>query len=175
MRMTTADIARFWVKVDRSGGPRACWPWRAGRNKRGNGNFSITDHTYKYGHRALLAHRVALFLSTGKMPPTKEGMHECDYPPCCNPKHLRWGTRKQNMADAKRRGLIASGDRHGTRTHPESRPRGETHSNAKLSTKQVALIRKLYRPGSARRLGKRFKVHPGSIWMIAKYLRRRLG
>jgi hypothetical protein len=31
-------------------------------------------------------------------------LHSCDNPPCCNPKHLRWGTQQENVQDIFKRG-----------------------------------------------------------------------
>lgn len=41
--------------------------------------------------------------------------------------NLRWATPTENMADQIRHGRTAHGERNGTYTHPESRPRGERH------------------------------------------------
>jgi hypothetical protein len=50
--------ARFWSKVDRSGGPDACWPWTAGMFSTGYGAFKVDGRTLK-------ASRMAYELSHG--------------------------------------------------------------------------------------------------------------
>ncbi len=116
-------VERFWSKVDRSGGPDACWPWTAHRGSDGYGKTWT-------GHCKIMAHRFALELTDG--PATFEGaeaMHACDNRPCCNPAHLRWGTRRENAADMVAKGRQAHGDRHVSRTKPERLARGERHGS----------------------------------------------
>lgn len=80
--------ARFWVKVDRSGGPEACWPWLAG-----------TDGDYGqiglHG-RMTPAHRIAYMLAHGAIPNGMLVDHICLNKLCINASHLRLATRKQN-------------------------------------------------------------------------------
>lgn len=90
--LTTEE--RFWAKVDRSGGPEACWPWTAGvMKKTGYGVF----HPAKTW--TVLAHRFGLQLSGAEIPVGYHVDHTChndtDCPPgpcehriCCNPAHL---------------------------------------------------------------------------------------
>ena len=40
-------------------------------------------------------------------------MHDCDNPPCVRDDHLKAGTQKQNIQDAKKRGRLAVGAAHG--------------------------------------------------------------
>lgn len=55
---------RFWLKVDRSGGPDACHPWMGSRTRDGYGQSRVgAVVTYR-------AHRVAYFLATGDDPAT---------------------------------------------------------------------------------------------------------
>lgn len=163
-------IARFWSKVDMSGGPAACWPWMAGLGRHGYGKF------WNEG-RTIAAHRVALTISAGAIPYGAWVLHSCDVPGCCNPMHLRPGSHAENMADMKARGRAASGERHGSRLHPdrvprgdrsgarlhpETRPRGDMHpwrrnpdlaprgtrnGRARLTEDQVLEIRRLYDRG----------------------------
>lgn len=97
---------RFWPKVDKRGGDDACWPWLGGRFESGYGQFSQRP-------RNLRAHRVAYELTHGQIPDNLMVLHECDNPPCCNPKHLFLGTNDDNMADRQRKG----------RTSKQGRPR----------------------------------------------------
>jgi hypothetical protein len=83
--------SRFWSKVDRSGGPNACWPWLAGINEKGYGRFRMDGKLHR-------ANRVAFFLTHGHWPQTAR--HTCDNPPCCNPAHIIDGTVQNNNHDA---------------------------------------------------------------------------
>lgn len=150
MKRTTAED--FWNKIDQSAGPDGCWPWL--RSLSGDG----------YGHCGFLgeqlAHRVAYRLVRGKIPDEKCVLHTCDHRPCCNPKHLFLGTRLENNKDRDNKGRTARGDQHGSRTHPECRPRGEKHACAKITDAQVGEMKALYASGnwSYRSLGRRFGV-----------------
>jgi hypothetical protein len=146
---------RFESKVDRSGGPDACHPWTAGRTC-GYGKFDVRGKT-------LRANRIALELKLGRpIAPGMEALHTCDHRECCNPAHLYEGTHQQNMDDKTARGRCATGDRHGSRTHPNALPRGsdhhwnlrpelrvvgERHGSAKLTENQVRQIRQLDEDG----------------------------
>jgi hypothetical protein len=76
---------RFWAKVDKSGGPSACWLWTASTNK-GYGQLEIDG-------RPEGAHRIAYKLSIGPIPNGLSVCHSCDNPPCCNPSHLFLGSK----------------------------------------------------------------------------------
>lgn len=119
--LTPQDVDRFWSKVDRSGGPDACWPWTGARSKHGYGIFDA-------GGKTLRAHRVALTLENGPIPDGMLACHRCDNPPCCNPYRCLFpGTHADNMSDRSGRGRTASGDRNGARRHPERRATGDRH------------------------------------------------
>lgn len=42
---------RFWRKVDKSGGPDACWPWLASTHPGGYGQFYDARNKPIYAHR----------------------------------------------------------------------------------------------------------------------------
>lgn len=86
-------------------------------------------------------------------------LHSCDNKLCNNPAHLRLGTRAENSADAVKRNRLAKGDRSGSRTHPESRPRGENHPHAKVTAEIVVEIFRLRHEGvTEKQLGETFGV-----------------
>lgn len=93
----------FWPKVDRSGGPDACWPYHR-TDPRGYGRF------LKAGPYAF-AHRTAWLLTKGEISGELEICHTCDNRACCNPSHMYLGTHDQNMADQKARGRTTAGER----------------------------------------------------------------
>lgn len=98
---------RFWSKVDRSGGPDACWPWTAGRRS-GYGSFMVSRRPFI----RTTAHRVAVLLTNGPVDKDLLVCHRCDNPPCCNPAHLFVGTHTDNMRDAAQKDRLPSGSSH---------------------------------------------------------------
>jgi hypothetical protein len=60
-----------------------------------------------YRGRAWRAHLLMYKLTQGDVPPGMVVMHICDNPPCCNPDHLRLGTKADNNRDmfAKKRNV----------------------------------------------------------------------
>lgn len=98
----STTVARFWAKVDCSGGLDACWPWTArSRTPKGYGYFSA-------GGRMLPASRWVLEQTLGRELVAGEfACHRCDTPLCCNPDHLFLGSNADNMADASRKGRLS--------------------------------------------------------------------
>lgn len=126
-------IARFWSKVDVRG-RNECWPWTGGLSN-GYGLFSLSTGKKRRGFGA---NRIALFLKTGKDPESLYALHKCNFPACCNGRHLYAGTPKQNTLDC-----IKSG--RNLWPFQEFPPKGEIHPRAKLTDKQVIDIRKRFR------------------------------
>ena len=147
---------RFWQKVDRSGGPDACWPWQAAILNTGYGGI-------KYQGRMTKAHRVAYELTYGPLGDNL-ALHHCDNPPCCNPAHLFPGTHADNAADRNQKGRQSRGDRvvYGRRR------RGSQHPDAILDEARVAAIRAARLEGMGySALAYRFRVSKSVIARIA--------
>jgi hypothetical protein len=125
-----------------------CWIWTG----------AIAEHGYgRYGKGDKYAHRLSYEFFVGPVPPELFVCHRCDIPCCVNPSHLFLGTIQDNTADMYAKGR----DRH---------PRGERHSNAKLTTEQVIAIRAEYRAwdrsASTTALGLKYGVDRKSIHAI---------
>jgi len=146
--------ARFWSKVDKSGGANACWPWTASLRSDGYGQMHVPGKNG--GARA--SHRWAWELTNG--PPGRDVFvcHHCDNPKCCNPEHLYLGDDKSNSADKVARG------RH---------VRGERVHSAKLSDADCARIRELLAAGQSQSaIAREFAVTQGTISRVATGARR---
>lgn len=116
---------RFWPKVDKSGGPDACWPWNAGLSPEGYGVF-----TWVKG-KSGPAHRFAWMLAHGV--PFPDGLvtdHLCRNRACVNPSHIEAVTQHVNL---HRSPLTCAG-----KTHC---PQGHAYDEANT-----------YRPPSGRRM-----------------------
>ncbi len=80
-RKNTAED--FWVRLDRSGGPEVCWPWKGKRQFQLS--FNIRPFT-----------AWAWILTHGSLPTNKKVLHKLECPNvdnrCGNPAHLMLGT-----------------------------------------------------------------------------------
>lgn len=85
----TESADRFWAKVDRSGGPDACWPWLGARSNGGHGMFRLDGKTVP-------AHRVAVMLDGREIPPGHVPDHLCRQRHCNNPRHLEVVSHREN-------------------------------------------------------------------------------
>lgn len=139
--LTPKEINRFWSKVHR-GADNECWPWLDSPVIGGYGRLKVRGQSVR-------SNRLAYFIQHGIDPLELPVLHSCDNPPCCNGKHLRADTYQSNTRESvtKGRANTARGERHGSRTQPESRTRGERSGNAKLTADTVLEIRRLYANG----------------------------
>lgn len=98
---SATGVKTFWEKVVKTDG---CWVWNGHRNHKGYGLISVqVGRGAKTRRRVfLLAHRVAMFLSSGY---DADGLvlHKCDTKPCVRPDHLYVGTNADNMRDCSLR------------------------------------------------------------------------
>lgn len=70
-----------------------CWIWQLScRQADGYGQMRV-------GSKSFPTHRLAFQAFNGPIPPGMWVLHSCDNPPCCNPAHLRLGTRADNARD----------------------------------------------------------------------------
>jgi hypothetical protein len=155
---------RFFRHVEKT---TSCWLWTGYIDSGGYGTIQI-------GHAPWLVHRVSYELHHGPIPPAAVVRHSCDVRHCVNPDHLLVGTPKENTADMIERGRAAVGEKNAAYRHPERRPRGENHGNAKLSDAAIAEVRSLYtgNRGEITRLAERFGVSISNISQIVRNLTR---
>lgn len=150
LRRARADAtrqARFWARVDRSGGPDACWPYQGNTQKGGYGRFAQE-----------LTHRMAYTYTHGTIPDGLWVLHRCDNRPCCNPQHLYVGTIQDNNADRVNRGRTAKNPHY-----------GEDNGLAKLTEDQVRAIRRERAAGvTLRELVERYGTTEANISSVAR-------
>lgn len=194
MRFYLSDISRrVTTRVAANcGDPNGCWLWRGGVDKDGYGLVKVLGESRR-------AHRVAWILHHRRdIPDGLMVCHSCDTPRCVNPAHLFLGTGQDNVADRQRKHRQAKGDalanaqaanrargdRHGTRTHPETIRRGATHPYqlnpecrlrgerngfAKLNAMTVKAIRDAVAAGASQEaVGQRFGLHQGHVSRIVR-------
>lgn len=139
-------VSRFWRLVN-IGSRDSCWLWGGYADDDGYGLFVW------HGKRKP-AHELALSFSTGELRhPDLDTCHSCDTPLCCNPAHLRFDTRKSNVADMYERGR-------------ENNP-------ARLSDEEVRLIRERRSLGARQSdLARQFGVNDSYISMLTRGSRR---
>jgi hypothetical protein len=122
VQFSDKSIARFWARVTKAGDDD-CWLWTGNMIQGGYGIMWADTHR-------LVATHIALELDGRRRPPPPRhfALHgDCTNPACVNPRHLRWGTQKENMADCKRLGRLfrMAGARHSRAmpNTPETRAR----------------------------------------------------
>lgn len=161
-------IARFWAKVDRSGGPDACWPWLSRINNKGYGRvrFGTGQHT-----SYIIASRVAWELTYGLILGRLLVCHNCpggDNPRCCNPRHCFLGTYSDNLMDRLRKqGKLKPAKLHVPRPRSPRRPTRLEQEAAQFTADQIHRIRRLAAGGlSIAYLARFFETTPSMIYAI---------
>lgn len=160
MRVELLDSLRERFEAKRGrGDTNECWEWEGG-----------SWHPFGYGMihakvdgqwRKFTAHRIAIALKSGLLPPADLVVaHHCDNPACTNPSHLYVGTQKENVADMDRRGrrhVVAPGCP------------GEDNPNAKLLAAEVVAIRGRYIAGARQaELAAEFGVSQSTISRVVR-------
>lgn len=140
----------FWLHVDMSGGPDACWEWQLTKTPLGYGNWTLDG-------KPQLAHRMAFIYKNGVIPEGHVVMHDCDNPPCCNYKHLITGTQKENIQDKHNKGRAA----------PQ---KGELNHGAKLKQIEADEIKLLYKTKkyTQLKLGNMFNISRAMVSLIVR-------
>lgn len=150
-----AALEDFFARVDRSGGPKACWPW-IGRSFTGSGYGQIMR-----GGRRYSTHQYSYLLHYGHLPEGRDICHRCDNPACVNPGHLFAATHLENVLDRERKGR--------GNTHKGS----HGHFTSKLSDDDVRAIRVLYGQGwTQSAIGAQFGVTQIAISLIVRGINR---
>lgn len=120
-----------------------CDLWIGGLASSGYPNFWWNGTTWP-------AYRAAWMLFVGPIPKGLVVRHKCRTPRCVKLTHLELGTHAENERDK---------DRDGTK------PRGERHHQAKLTTADVLEAQQLYLNGlSFLEIAPRFNVHPDTLY-----------
>ncbi len=187
--MKFVSVPHFWrQRREVKHGRYVCWEWigsKGGGHGGGYGQILFQGKLWQVS-------RLAWTLTFGPVPRKRLICHSCDNPPCFRPSHLWPGTYRQNTRDAARKGRMATGDRNGSRLHPERRPRGDANSarrhpelhprgersgNAKLRLRDVIAIRAVCSmPGLGAVLARKYNVSQqlisairlGYIWKEAE-------
>lgn len=142
------QISRFWRLVERNENSE-CWPWLGDTDRNNYGVFFFQGK--RYG-----AHELAYSFTFGeKRASGLDTRHACDNPICCNPLHLSFGTRAENVRDMLSRG----------------RSRNWNRVSNKLSEKEVMEIRTRRANGAPQKvLARQYGVSPTYISEIVRGL-----
>lgn len=116
--------ARFLRHVSKQA--NGCWLWTAALDRHGYGQFWWNGSHWR-------AHRAAYVMWRGPIPAGLLVLHSCDVRACVNPDHLAVGSTQDNVDDRNAKGRQARGGRNGA---------------AKLSSEEVARVRRRYASGN---------------------------
>lgn len=134
------EVALFWQSSD-------CLDWPFAKANYGYGEIWVAG-------RKRIAHRIVCEMAYG--PPAAEkndAAHSCCNRLCVNPRHLRWASRSENVADSRAHGTMV---------------RGERSVHAKLTEQQVREILSLKGQASQTEIGARFGVSRRSVNSILR-------
>jgi HNH endonuclease len=121
-----------------------CFLWPLSVNARGYPQMRFAGRTRE-------VHRIVCMLAHGDPPARHDAAHRCGIPRCINPRHLRWTTRKANIAE----GMNHTNDQN-----------GERNKQARLTAAQVLDIRA--DPRSGRLIGLDYGIHQVHVSMIKR-------
>lgn len=79
-----------------------CMEWTGAKSGFGHGRIRLNG-SLQSPHRVVY---IAMFGAIRRQTPELVVMHKCDNPACCNPDHLRLGSRRQNAWDAQEKGRL---------------------------------------------------------------------
>jgi len=84
-----------------------CWIWPGHTNSAGYGMVTC-DHIGELpNNKGLVStHKLSYLYHYGRLHKDHIIMHTCDIRRCCNPEHLKSGTRHDNVLDAMRKGRL---------------------------------------------------------------------
>lgn len=146
---TPVFAERFWSKVGDT--TEGCWVWQASKDTRGYGHVWFDGQLFR-------AHRVAWELTNGPIPEGLVVLHECDFRPCVNPKHLRLGTQRDNIHDAIAKGRNV--------TLP-----GTKNGRAQLTEDQVREIRRRHAAGECvRTFAQEYGVAESTVYHVTQQI-----
>jgi hypothetical protein len=128
-----------------------CLPFPFYRSVSGHGRISN-----RKGGPALAHVYVAEAVHGAKPTEGYESCHRCGNAPCCNPRHLYWGTRAQNMADRITHGVLT----------PPPVQRGRSNVNTKLTEDNVREIRARIGKEPIAQIARDYGVNSGTIHTI---------
>lgn len=125
--MDDKTLKRFFAKTKlateiRPGMATRCLEWTASKTQNGYGRFALR------AGKTVRAHRLVYEMEHDSIPEELCVLHRCDNPSCVAADHLFVGTHINNMSDMVQKNRQASGDRNGSRLHPECLSRGDDHS-----------------------------------------------
>jgi hypothetical protein len=104
-------VRRFWLRVDQTGGPDACWLWQGWRDRDGYGQVG-------WRGRMTRAHRLAFVLAGSAIPEGLTLDHLCRVKHCVNPRHLEAVSHRTNIL----RGNTLAARNAATRQCPRGHP-----------------------------------------------------